>query len=56
MAERWLGARHNDAEFVRHGIDGLANIRLYGSDSYLGEVIPEQLFPAINRLVAGIVS
>jgi hypothetical protein len=37
------GARHNDAELVHHGIEGLANIRRYGSDSHLGEVIPKQL-------------
>ena len=37
------GARHNDAELVHHGIDGLANIRRYASGSHLGEVIPKQL-------------
>jgi hypothetical protein len=37
------GACHNDAELVHHGIDGLANIRRYGSDSHLGEMIPKQL-------------
>jgi hypothetical protein len=37
------GARHNGAELVHYGIDGLENIRRYGSDSYPGEVIPKQL-------------